>query len=345
MTLISRLRILFFAVLIFLAASTLYGQSQDAACTMCHGNNALAMTRQEHRVSLFVDGAKLKSSAHGALSCSSCHANFNAMAVPHANPVQPVNCESCHSINGFAESVHTKSGAATCKSCHGTHEVHPVKNPASGLTRTMVADACGKCHAIESGAYKTSEHARALDRMPQSPTCVSCHGAHGVLTVESEKSPLRRDNEPDFCRSCHLKDPEVRKQVRLSERFMSGYEDSVHGQTRAAGNDKAAICGDCHGVHDAENTQSSTSRINRWNLADTCGKCHTEVAAAFKNSAHGQSVARGSAESPTCTTCHGGHHIYPTQDPRSPVSQANLAEHACANCHNSVTIGDKYDIP
>ena len=344
MTVISRSRMKLIPVLIFLAASALYGQSPDAACTMCHSNNTLAMTRQGRSVSLFVDGAKLKSSAHGAISCSSCHVNFTT-APPHASPVQPVKCESCHSIESFAESVHTKSGAAACKDCHGTHEVQPVKNPASGLTRTTVADLCGKCHAAESRAFKTSEHARALDTMPQSPTCVNCHGTHDILTVKIAESPLHRNNEPDFCLNCHLKDPDIRKQVGFSERFMSGYESSVHGQMRAGGNDNAATCGDCHGVHDSQNARISSSTISRWNIADTCGNCHSDVSAAFKDSTHGQSVARGNSESPTCTTCHGDHHIYSKQDPRSAVSRANISGQACANCHNSLTISQKYGIP
>lgn len=326
----------------FLAASALYGQSQDAACTMCHGNSALTMTRQGRSVSLFIDGAKLKSSAHGALSCSSCHTNFNATAIPHANPVQPVNCESCHNIEGFAESVHAKRDAATCKSCHGTHEVQSVNNPASGLTRTTVADSCGKCHAAESSAYRISEHARALDRTRQSPTCVSCHGAHGVLTVESAESPLRRNNEHVFCLSCHLMEPDILNQVGFSEYFMSGYEGNVHGLARAADNDKAATCRDCHRVHDAENARKPSSSISRWNLADTCGECHTEASAAYKDSSHGRAVARGSSESPTCATCHGDHHIYSTQDSRSAVSRENISGQMCANCHNSLKIRQKY---
>jgi predicted CXXCH cytochrome family protein len=181
--------------------------------------------------------------------------------------------------------------------------------------------------------------------MPQSPTCVSCHGAHNVLTVKSAESPLRRNNEPDFCISCHLKDPDILKQAGLSESFISGYESSVHGKARAAGNDRAATCVNCHGAHNAERAQSLSSMINRRNLSDTCGQCHTEAAAAFKDSAHGQSVARGSAESPACTTCHGDHHIFSTQDSRSAVSRANIAGHTCTGCHNSVTIGDKYGIP
>jgi formate dehydrogenase gamma subunit len=328
----------------FLAASALYGQSPDAACTMCHSNNTLSMTRQGRSVSLFVDSAKLKSSAHGALSCSSCHTNFT-VAPPHANPVRPVNCESCHNIEGFTNSVHAQNGAATCKSCHGTHEVQPVKNPASGLTRTTVANACGKCHAAETSAYKISEHALTLEQRPQSPTCVSCHGAHTVIPAQSAESPLRRDSEPDFCLSCHLKDSDIRKQVGFSEYFMSGYQDSVHGQKHAAGNDNAAICGDCHGVHDAQNARKPSSAISKWNIADTCGKCHAEAMAGYKDSVHGQSAARGRSESPTCTTCHGDHHIFHTQDPRSAVSRANISEQACASCHNSLTIGQKYGIP
>jgi cytochrome b subunit of formate dehydrogenase len=125
---------------------------------------------------------------------------------------------------------------------------------------------------------------------------------------------------------------------------MSGYEGSVHGQKRAAGNENAAICGDCHGVHDVQNARRPSSKISRWNLAETCGRCHADVYATYKESTHGQSVARGSVESPTCTTCHGDHHIYPTQDSRSAVARVNIAEQTCANCHNSVKISQKYGI-
>jgi len=328
-------------VLFFLAVSTLYGQSPDAACTMCHGNNTLSMTRQGRSVSLFVDSAKLQSSAHGTLSCSSCHVNFNGMAIPHANPIQPVNCESCHNVGGFAESVHAKSGVATCKSCHGTHEVQPVKSPASGFARTMIADACGKCHATESSAYKNSEHALALDRMPQSPTCTSCHGAHTVIPAQSAESPLRRNNEPAFCLSCHLKDPEMRKQPGFSEHFMSGYESSVHGQARAAGNDKSATCGSCHGSHDILSAQKPAAMTNRLNIDGTCGTCHADASANYKDSSHGQAAARGNAEAPTCTTCHGDHHIYSAQDPRSAVSRANI-EQTCVTCHNAMKSRQEY---
>ena len=341
-------RINFFPVLFFFVAtvSALYGQSTDTACLICHDNSSLGTTRQGRRVSLYVDAVKLQSSIHKTLSCSSCHTNFNASSIPHANPVLPVNCESCHGdMAGFAESIHAKNDAVTCNNCHGTHEIQSVKNFSSGLTRTTVADTCGKCHVEVARAYKISEHARSLNDMPQSPTCVNCHGNHSILASQSPESPLRRNNEPDFCRSCHLKDQAVREHVRFSENFMSGYESSVHGQRRDAGNDRAAICGDCHGVHDAENARRSSSTISRWNLASTCGKCHTEISATYIESTHGQSVARGGSDAPTCTTCHGDHHIYPTQDHRSAVAVSNISAHTCANCHNSVTISEKYGIP
>jgi formate dehydrogenase gamma subunit len=328
--------------------ATLHGQSSDAACTMCHGVKTLTATRQGRKIPLYVDGAKLQASAHGALSCSACHKGFNPGAIPHAAPVQKVRCESCHAtdeIKGFGRSVHAQGGAVTCKSCHGAHDVVPVKSPRSGVNRMTVAATCGKCHAAEAEAFKVSEHARFLDRdAPQSPNCVICHGSHKVVAVQDEASPLNRKNEPGFCLGCHLNDPAIRGQVGFSERFMSGYLTTVHGKALAAGNLGAATCGDCHGVHDEQNVRESTSRINKWNLADTCGKCHTEEAAAYKDSTHGMAVARGSAESPTCTSCHGDHHIYSPQDPRSTVSRANIAEEVCANCHNSVKLSQKYGI-
>jgi len=342
MVLFSARQVKLLPVLLFLFASAVRGQEAPDACVMCHGNQNLGASRPSG--SLFVDKTKLQTSAHGALSCASCHKDFDS--IPHKGKAQPVRCESCHKIEGFGKSVHARGKTAvSCKSCHGTHDVLPVKNPRSQVGRAVVSETCGKCHAKEQEQYKTSEHAIALDRRtPLSPTCASCHGSHEIMPAADEKSPLNRRNEPRFCMSCHLKDPVILKQVGFSELFMSGYESSIHGLALASGNPESATCGDCHGVHDARNVRRSSSKISKWNIADTCGQCHREESLIYKDSAHGKAVARGSAESPTCTSCHGDHHIYATQDARSAVSRANISEEACANCHNSVRLSQKYGI-
>jgi hypothetical protein len=125
------------------------------------------MTKQGKSVSLFVDGARLKSSAHSALACTDCHKGLNPREMPHAKVIPPVRCQSCHKTAGFEKSVHGKpldgSGkkrmpAAQCKTCHGTHEVRRVRDPQSAVNPMHVSETCGKCHGEAEQKYRTSAH-------------------------------------------------------------------------------------------------------------------------------------------------------------------------------------------
>ena len=52
------------------------------------------------------------------------------------------------------------------------------------------------------------------------------------------------------------------------------YQESVHGKLIASGNDKAAVCSDCHGNHDIRRANDPTSPVFRANVPKTCSKCH-----------------------------------------------------------------------
>jgi predicted CXXCH cytochrome family protein len=331
----------------------LHGQASDV-CIMCHGNASLSMTKQGQKVSLFVDAARFKASVHASIPCLSCHKGLNPGAMPHAKVIEPVRCQTCHKATGFETSVHGKLQAikgkkesitVSCQSCHGTHNILKVKDPASSANPKRVSETCGKCHEDAARKYAVSAHGIASSKgTANSPSCTDCHGAHKIVAPRSEASLLYKPKEPQFCLKCHLNNSDIRRQVGFSALFMEGYESSIHGKALASGNLKAASCSDCHGAHDAKNVMDSTSRISRWNIAETCGKCHADVAKTYGESIHGKAVKRGSAESPTCTNCHGDHHIYATQDPRSAVSRPNVAEKVCASCHNSVRLNQKYGI-
>jgi predicted CXXCH cytochrome family protein len=337
----------------FLMPVRLSGQSSEV-CMMCHGNASMSISKQGRKVSLFVDSGQFKSSVHASIPCVSCHKGLNPREMPHAKVMEPVQCQACHKVPGFETSVHGKmlsiSGRNTspivaCKSCHGTHDVRRAKDPASAVNSKQAIETCGKCHADAARKYSVSAHRIAsVKGVANSPSCTDCHGAHRITSPKNAESLLFKPKEPQFCLKCHLKNADIRKQVGFSDLFMEGYKDSVHGKALVSGNLKAASCSDCHGAHDAKNVMDSSSRISRWNIAETCGRCHSEVAKIFGESIHGKAVRRGSAESPICTNCHGDHQIYSTQDPRSAVSRTNVAEKVCASCHNSVLLNQKYGI-
>ena len=86
-------------------------------------------------VPLFVNQAAFAKSVHRTLDCTDCHDGFDGDSVPHKKPLTAVDCGSCHEKEAkqYATSIHGMShamgasGAATCTSCHGAHEIVPVK--------------------------------------------------------------------------------------------------------------------------------------------------------------------------------------------------------------------------
>jgi cytochrome b subunit of formate dehydrogenase len=147
------------------------------------------------------------------------------------------------------------------------------------------------------------------------------------------------------CLKCHLDNPDIRKRVGSSAGFIASYETSVHGVALASGNQMAATCSDCHGPHDLKKASDPTSRVNKWNVAETCSRCHLDVTKTYNESIHGKARQKGNGDAPTCTDCHGEHQIYAPSDPRSRVAAKNVSTQVCAVCHNSVQLNQKYGMP
>jgi cytochrome b subunit of formate dehydrogenase len=321
-------------------------KSED--CLICHSDNSLNMNKGGQTVSLFVDAARWRNSVHGSADCVDCHTGFKADDMPHAKVIRPVNCQSCHEIAAYDKSVHgrgkaAKSAAASCKACHGAHDILSPSDPKSPTNRIHLSSVCGKCHEGVAQHYSRSAHGAALEqRIKGAPSCVDCHGEHNVEEIASNQSPVNKANEAKICLKCHLDNPEVRQRVGPSAGFIAGYEASVHGVALASGNQQAAACSDCHGAHDMRKGSNPTARVNRWNIPNTCGRCHTEIARTYNESIHGKALQWGDKEAPSCTECHGEHQIFAPKDPRSRVSAKNVSVQVCAPCHSSVRLNEKY---
>ena len=55
-------------------------------CLACHGDKSLTTTKGGKTVSRFVDAKKFKSSVHGPLSCTNCHADLEGKELPTCPP-------------------------------------------------------------------------------------------------------------------------------------------------------------------------------------------------------------------------------------------------------------------
>jgi cytochrome b subunit of formate dehydrogenase len=350
---IFRMPLIFLLSFLIITPLALGGASDT--CMMCHRNSGMSMARGGKKVSLYVNDVRMKASVHASVDCVNCHVGFSAGSIPHAKVIKPVRCQNCHGIKEYDGSVHgmpsnkskrDKMPAASCKACHGTHEIASFKDARSAVNRRNVSKSCGQCHRDAYQKYQTSEHYSDFAKTNDpSPSCVNCHGAHHVLSVSDKASPVSRTRESELCLRCHKDGSDIQGQIGSPNAFIDGYRKSVHGIAFASGNTKAATCSDCHGSHDTKKGSDSASRTHKQNIAKTCSLCHAEIAKEYLESIHGAAVQKGSSESPVCTDCHGEHQIDAAKDPSNPVAPKNVSEQVCARCHSSVMLARKYGMP
>ncbi len=165
--------------------------------------------------------------------------------------------------------------------------------------------------------------ARLAASVHKTNTCVSCHADI------TDKHP--DDNvpaQPPNCKRCHEKQSE-------------SYGASVHGLARAKGRKDAATCGDCHDGHSILPPTSPDSPLYFSRLAETCGRCHKQEAKDVEESVHGQAVAAGHRDAPTCTDCHSEHKI----EALKTSSPLEIDVEICGQCHASERMNTKYNLP
>lgn len=235
----------------------------------------------------------------------------------------------------FSGSVHSFLSCADCHADIAEYPHEPRPAPVS----------CDSCHPDSVEAHRNSIHGRALDAgNGRVPTCASCHGnPHTILPSSDPESKTAHRNIPDTCGSCHGVQF-VMEPSGFSVRPFFNYQESVHGRALAAGEERAAVCTDCHDYHDIRTPREADSPINKFNIPETCGKCHGEESAQFVESVHGTALARGVSASPSCTDCHGIHNIKPHIDPTSSVSFQSVARTTCSQCHGGVRLTEEFGV-
>jgi cytochrome b subunit of formate dehydrogenase len=253
-----------------------------------------------------------------------------------AAPPSPKDCVMCHEVDlvAFEASKHASMG---CTGCHSS----VTKLPHAGNPAPVV---CASCHDDQVKAYAKSVHGMARQHgMSDSATCKSCHGSeHKILAADNAASPVNNKNLADTCGACHSNPNFLTKHNIPFAKPVEAYRLSVHGREVAKGNSSAASCSNCHGSHDILASQDPKSKVNRANVAETCGVCHNDVQAVYADSVHGLAVKRGSKDSPTCTGCHGEHNILAPKDPGSMVNAARVSTVTCGRCHGDERLSSRY---
>ncbi|MDP1678078.1 MAG: cytochrome b/b6 domain-containing protein [Bacteroidota bacterium] len=261
------------------------------ACGTCHNSEKEKFLKSAH-------GVAFASNVENAPNCLKCHSvlmptNGAQKDSATVKLVKVKMCISCHSkqtsstgttsnfVMSYEESVHGKAlkkgnaKVAICSDCHGSHEMQKGNNPTSTVNKANIPATCGHCHADVVKLYKKSIHGTSFLKGNESaPVCTNCHGEHKILAPKDPNSPVSKLHvSAEVCSPCH-------SSVKMSEKFglASGrnesFMDSFHGLAVKAGKTEAANCASCHGFHDVLPSKDSLSRVNKGNLAITCGKCH-----------------------------------------------------------------------
>ena len=198
---------------------------------------------------------------------------------------------------------------------------------------------CGVCHPDVRVAFEQSIH------RGEGLSCVACHGGDPAATTAAAAHrgdfrgvPRRRD-VPALCASCHASVEKMRAYNLPTDQFAL-YQTSGHGRRLAKGDDRVAVCVDCHGSHDVRRRADPESRVFPANIPGTCGRCHADAAlmaryglkgdvlARYTASVHGRAfLQKGDRSAPDCTRCHGSHGAAPPG--------VGDVDKVCGQCHTA----------
>lgn len=201
---------------------------------------------------------------------------------------------------------------ASCKTCH-TEQAALLPTSVHGTL------ACQECHGGPD-KYTLSADEMARYTRPIAPGEVRPMFQHG----DEFSGKAKRADIPNLCGNCHA-DVARMNPYGIATDQLSAYWTSGHGKRlKETGDDRVAVCIDCHGSHDIFKASEVTSRTHPTNVPGTCGQCHANaelmgefdlpvaIVDEYRRSVHGKLLfEQGDLGSPTCATCHGNHAAAP----------------------------------
>jgi hypothetical protein len=274
-----------------------------------------------------------------------------AVAAPPSAAESESTCVKCHlsladqlqaPATAFTTDVHNQPGLG-CVGCHGgdpkAEQPQDAMDTAKGFrgapAAAQIPEFCGGCHekaalikqyapnlpTDQLSQYRTSVHGKRLKAGDtNAATCVSCHGAHGILSVHDTRSPVYPTRVVDTCAACHA-DAQRMAQYKIATNQVTEYKQSVHYRALSSSNDLSApTCPSCHGAHGAIPPGAQS-------VAMVCGTCHAANLELFRSSPHRDAFTRLSVGA--CEACHGNHRVLSPRDSWLKLSDDGV----CGHCH------------
>ena len=328
----------------FIPVNTFAQENSD--CFGCHDDKSLTGMKNGKTISVYVSEKKFTQYVHGSVPCIGCHVDLKDSEFPHNEDLKPAKCGGCHKTEQeqHAKSLHGKAIARgdnlapTCKTCHGSHEILPVKDPKSSVYAMKIPFLCGRCHqeGTKVQTQRTIHQDHILENFSESihgqgllkkglivaPNCASCHTPHSILPHTDPASSIARKNIAATCTKCHVMIEAVHRKIIKGELW----EKKAH---------ILPACIDCHQPHKIRNIFYELGMANQ-----DCMRCHQVEN--LKSSKDGRSLYVDAQQyeqsvhnKTACSQCHSevnASEIRPCQTITKKVD--------CASCHADV--GDEY---
>ena len=340
------------------SVSTISRKEVSSVCGKCHNQNRADFKNSIHNT-------VIKEGNTNAPVCTDCHGSHRILTSKMS--IESESCLKCHLdeklfpgnekgsakfVAEYKTSIHAsiegQIEAAGCVDCHGNHMITDPNNPSSTTSRYRLTETCAKCHKEIADQFLNSAHGKALtDKNVAAPTCVSCHNEHSIQSV-SQSDEFSKFNQVEMCLKCHQEGKLPHKNYKGEEELINNYKDSYHYKALKEGNDKAATCSDCHGAHVMNKFDDPDSKIYKKNIAKTCGQvnCHVKEFKEYDGSIHSVSMkTKPNSDAPTCTGCHGNHQIFQKDASNNRIANSKGLVQLCSDCHNSVELTTKYQLP
>jgi predicted CXXCH cytochrome family protein len=317
------------------------------------------ITRSEHLAILL--GLQLRPQKMELLlqsNCILCHSDSEVQTAEDLFTLKPDSRDSPSHMNlkEVVDDVHFRRGIS-CAGCHGGDPTAdfghafvkewPEKD--RDKNRAWVVQFCARCHSDPAmthdfnpalstdqlAKFKDSPHGRMLleKHDDRAPSCVSCHGVHGIRPAKDPQSKVYAQRVPETCGACHANAQTMAGFTRadgspLPTTQLAEFRTSVHGRALLQRGDLGApACNTCHGNHGP--VPPGVASVSR-----SCSLCHSANASLFDGSKHKQAFDQHGW--PECSKCHGNHAIEKTHDKMLAAGPGAL----CTDCHNQFSKGN-----
>lgn len=277
------------------------GSAPTGDCKGCHTSNLV----DEH-LGLYYGSWVLfprHDSTGAALTCGTCHDQPEGSTVQDAIAACKSACESCHTVHGPMQAVHTSTfvdGATIpCADCHSANLADEHNG---GYTNTAGLTGCDVCHELYEGMTSgsvTGSATQAAISITNDTRCSACHTTYHTNTAAHQATT----DASKACAVCHTEGgADLVDVTAIHADAALGACRVCHANTTRVPDisAKTAECASCHATQGTDYHAGMASGHTYSDMGESCKSCHAQTLP----EAHADYLDRYPAYGDTCALCH-----------------------------------------